>query len=78
MENSSQVTDMLSYKVPEVETYVQLFHYIRNEVIPHKKVVPVARFTEKLEAFMSSKGETLKTATKNIRRRLKIRPYFHK
>ena len=71
VENSSQVTDMLSYEVAEVEGYVQLFHYIRNEVIPHKKVVPVAQLTEKLEAFMSSKGEALKSATnKNIRRRL--------
>lgn len=71
VENSSQVTDMLSYEVAEVEAYVQLFHYIRNKVIPHKKVVPVAQLTEKLEAFMSSKGEALKTATKkNIRRKL--------
>ena len=69
--NSSQVTDMLSYEVAEVEAYVQLFHYIRNEVIPHKKVILVAQLTEKLEAFMSSKGEALKTASKkNIRRRL--------
>ena len=60
VENSSQVTDMLSYEVAEVEAYVQLFHYIRNEVIPHKKVVPVAQLTEKLEAFMSSKGELSK------------------
>ena len=64
VENSSQVTDMLSYEVAEVEAYVQLFHYIRNEVIPHKKVAPVAQVTEKREAFMSSKDEALKTATK--------------
>ena len=71
MENLSQVTDMLSYEVAEVEAYVQLFHYIRNEVIPNKKVIPVAQLTEKLETFMSSKGEALKTASKkNIRRRL--------
>ena len=71
VENSSQVTDMLSYEVAEVEAYVQLFHYIRNEVIPNKEVVPVVQLTEKLEAFMSSKGEALKTASKkNIRRRL--------
>jgi len=71
VDNWSQVTEMLSYEVAKVEEYVQLFHYIRNEVIPHKKVVPVAQLTEKLEAFMSSKGEALKTATtKNIRRRL--------
>ena len=61
MENSSPVT--------EVEAYVQLFHYIRNKVIPHKKVVPFSQLTEKLEAFMSSKGEVLKTATKKIIRR---------
>ena len=42
VENSSQVTDMLSYEVTEVEAYVQLFHYIRNKVIPNKEVVPVA------------------------------------
>jgi len=35
VENSSQVTDMPSYEVAEVEAYVQLFRYIRNEVIPH-------------------------------------------
>lgn len=71
VENLSQVTDMLSYEVAEVEAYVQLFHYIRNQVIPHKKIVPVAQLTEKLEAFMSSKGEALKTASKmNIRKRL--------
>ncbi|CAH3033449.1 unnamed protein product, partial [Pocillopora meandrina] len=68
-ENLSQVTDMISYKEAEVEAYVQLFHHIRNEVTPHK-VVTVAKLTKRLEAFISSKGEALKTATKNICRRL--------
>lgn len=54
---------MISYKEAEVEAYVQLFHHIRNEVTPHK-------LTKRLEAFISSKGEALKTATKNICRRL--------
>ena len=71
VDNSSQVTEMPSYEVAEVEAYAQLFHYIRNEVIPHKKVVPVAQLAQNLEAFMLSKGEALKTATKkNIRKRL--------
>ena len=70
-ENSKEITDMNSYEVDEGEAYVQLFHYIRNEVIPDKMVLPIAQLTEKLAAFMSSKGEALKTATKkNIRRRL--------
>lgn len=60
---------MISYKEAEVEAYVQLFHHIRNEVTPHK-VVTVAKLTKRLEAFISSKGEALKTATKNICRRL--------
>ena len=42
-----------------------------SRVIPNKEVVPVVQLTEKLEAFMSSKGEALKTTSKkNIRRRL--------
>lgn len=41
VEKLSQVTKMLSHEVAEVEAHLQLFHYIRNKVIPHKKVVPV-------------------------------------
>ena len=63
-----KITGTLLYEVAEVEAYAQLFHYIRNKVIPNKMVVPVAQLTEKLETFMSCKGEVLKTATKkNIR-----------
>lgn len=64
VEDSTQVTDMLSYEVAELEAYVQLFHYIRNEVIQHIKVVPVAQLTENLEAFTSSKDEALKTVSR--------------
>ena len=71
VENTTEITGTLLYEVAEVGAYAQLFHYIRNEVIPNKMVVPVAQLTEKLETFMSCKGEVLKTATKkNIRRRL--------
>ena len=48
-----------------------LFHYIRNEVISNKMVVPVTQLTEKLKTFMSCKGEVLNTVTKkNIRGRV--------
>ena len=71
VENTTEITGTLLYEVAEVGAYAQLFHYIRNEVISNKMVVPVAQLTEKLEAFISCKGEVLKTATKkNFRRRL--------
>ena len=57
---------MISYEVAvaEVESYLRLFHYIRDEVIPHTMILPVAQVTKKLEAFISSKGKALRTDTK--------------
>ena len=71
VDNTTEITGIHSYEVAEIDAYKQLFHFIRNEVIQNKVVVPVAQLTEKLAEFMFSKGEVLKTATKkNIRRKL--------
>lgn len=52
------------------EAYGSLFEYIRNDIIPNKKVVRVTSLTAKLNSFLPS-GEISESIRKSIRRRLK-------
>lgn len=68
--DESDLNENLSYEVAEVEAYANLFSYIRNVTLLEGKIVPVAKLTEMLDVFMSSKGKALRiSAKKNIRRR---------
>ena len=46
----------------EREAFANLFDYIRKNIIPSKKVVPIASLTTELETFMS--GRNLRDSTK--------------
>ena len=61
------------YQIVEKEAYANLFDYIRTDIIPSKKIVPVTSLTMKLESFMLSGGiELLRDSTrKHIHRTLK-------
>ena len=61
------------YQIVEKEAYANLFDYIRTDIIPSKKIVPVTSLTMKLEFFMLSGGiELLRDSTrKHIHRTLK-------
>ena len=60
------------YQIVEKEAYANLFDYIRTDIIPSKKIVPVTSLTIKLESFMLSGGiELLRDLTrKHIHRTL--------
>ena len=51
------------------EAYANLVEYIRTDIIPNKKIVPITCLTAKLESFMPS-GALNESARKNSRRRL--------
>ncbi|KAG0714704.1 hypothetical protein GWK47_001513 [Chionoecetes opilio] len=69
-----KVTDeFILYHKVEGEAYQELFEYIREDIIPNKRIIPVTSLTTKLESLMLSGGvNLLKDSTKkNMHRRLK-------
>ena len=60
------------YQEIESEAFTNLLEYIRTDIIPNKKVVPMTSLTSKLELFKLSGGiERMTDSTrKHIRRRL--------
>ena len=60
------------YQEIECEAFTNLLEYIRTDIIPNQKVVPMTSLTSKLETFMLSGGiERMTDSTrKHIRRRL--------
>ena len=52
------------YEKVEGEALANLFDYIRRDIIPSKKVLPLASLTSKLESFMSAENENLRDSTK--------------
>ena len=61
------------YKIIEREAYKELFVYIRSEIIPYKKIVPVTFLANKLESLMSCNVEFMNDSTKkHIRRNLEL------
>ena len=58
------------------EAYANLFEYIRTDIIPNKKIVPITCLTAKLVSFMPS-GALNESARKNIRRRLESPQYAY-
>ena len=59
------------YQVIESEAFTNLFKFIRTDVIPNKKVVPMTFLTSKLESFMLSGviGRLTDSTRKHICRR---------
>ena len=60
------------YQKIEKESHARLFEYIRTDIFPSKKIVPIASLTAKLESFMLASGiEQMHDSTKkHIHRKL--------
>ena len=72
-ENENETDGFELYHRIKREAYAELFEYMRTDIIPNKKIIPITSLTTKLESYMLSGGvKLLKDSTrKNIHRRLK-------
>lgn len=72
-EEEKVADEFILYHKVEGEAYKELFEYIRADIIPNKRIIPVTSLTTKLESLMVSGGvNLLKDSTKkNMHRRLK-------
>jgi len=72
-EEEKETHEFILYHKVEGEAYEELFEYIRADIIPNKRLIPVTSLTTKLESLMLSGGvNLLKDSTKkNMHRRLK-------
>ena len=60
----------IAYNMVETEAFNYLIYFIRNEMLPSKKIFPVVILTCKIE-FVHAKGFTIKETTKkHIRRKI--------
>jgi len=66
----SQENDI--YLEKQDESYAELFHYIRTDIVPNKQIVRVTTLTEKLRTMMSARGihSLTESTKKHLRRKL--------
>ena len=54
--NTEQATEVNYYQTIEILAFKELLSYIRNELIPNPKVLPLTDLTSRLQIYMSSCG----------------------
>ena len=66
----SQENDI--YLEKQDESYAELFHYIRTDILPNKQIIRITTLTEKLRMMMSARGihSLTESTKKHLRRKL--------